>query len=345
MAKRQVFRISIAIALSVLCSAPHQSLAQGDMEGASDHPKVPRIEGTRIVAYQVSPYDEGVFIADVRASESGRNTLDIIDERKEGKLTRIIYEAPQGLSTLGILRNYQEAFASLGRVDEKYSCRDDTCPNNLGGAFIWRDSARMPTPYKTDRMLYSGSYYGNQAYWYAAVDGSAAQYSVSVYAAERRQGRYPGVQNWPAAGQNLIHVDIVESEAFEAQLEFVEADEIASKINETGRVALYGIQFDTDSTKLKPESSATLDEIAKALTAAPELSLFVVGHTDNSGTFEYNRDLSERRAQVVVNRLSTMHGIDTGRLKAFGVGPVAPIASNETEEGKALNRRVELVRQ
>jgi outer membrane protein OmpA-like peptidoglycan-associated protein len=71
----------------------------------------------------------------------------------------------------------------------------------------------------------------------------------------------------------------------------------------------------------------------------------VAGHTDNVGTYDYNMDLSQRRAKAVVAALAAEHGVEATRLRSVGVGPVAPIASNESEKGRAQNRRVELVKQ
>lgn len=76
------------------------------------------------------------------------------------------------------------------------------------------------------------------------------------------------------------------------------AEKMASEIASAGRVALYGIYFDTDKTDVKPESEAALNEIAKLLTGNPSLKVSIVGHTDNAGTFEHNMDLSQRRAVI-----------------------------------------------
>jgi outer membrane protein OmpA-like peptidoglycan-associated protein len=140
-------------------------------------------------------------------------------------------------------------------------------------------------------------------------------------------------------------LEIVESSTFESTLEFVNAKEMSQQISSEGRVALYGIQFDFDSAKLTPESSSTIGEIAKALADDPDLTLYVVGHTDNGGSLQYNRNLSSHRASSVVDMLVNVHGVDPGRLEPVGVGPVAPVASNDSEEGRALNRHVELVKQ
>jgi outer membrane protein OmpA-like peptidoglycan-associated protein len=113
----------------------------------------------------------------------------------------------------------------------------------------------------------------------------------------------------------------------------------------TGHVALYGIYFDHDKSDVKPESAPTLAEIAKFLKAEPKLSLYVVGHTDSVGTYDYNMALSARRAAAVVKELTGKHGIAAAPLKPAGTGPLAPVAPNDTEDGRAKNRRVELVKQ
>jgi len=120
---------------------------------------------------------------------------------------------------------------------------------------------------------------------------------------------------------------------------------MASSIKETGKVAIYGIYFDTGKATLKPESQPTLLEIAKLLKTNPGLKLYVVGHTDNTGAFDANVKLSMDRAAAVVNALVSKQSVNVASLKACGDGPTSPVATNDTEEGKALNRRVELVKQ
>ncbi len=122
------------------------------------------------------------------------------------------------------------------------------------------------------------------------------------------------------------------------------ADTWRDEIQATGHTAVYGIYFDTDKAELKPDSDPALKEIAKLLQNNATLSLRLVGHTDSIGDFTHNMALSEARAKSVVTALSTRFGVAGSRLSAHGVGPLAPVASNETEEGRAKNRRVELVR-
>lgn len=113
----------------------------------------------------------------------------------------------------------------------------------------------------------------------------------------------------------------------------------------TGHVEVPGIFFDTGKSELKPESAAAVGEIAKLLKSEPAVKVFIVGHTDNVASLDLNTRLSQARAEAVVQSLIAQHGIAAARLTARGVGPLAPVASNDTEEGRAKNRRVELVKQ
>ncbi len=136
---------------------------------------------------------------------------------------------------------------------------------------------------------------------------------------------------------------IVQKEAM-AQDIVADAKFLSDGLGATGHVAVYGILFDTDKAAIKPESETALQEIAKLLQQNPSLNVFVVGHTDSTGEFAHNMSLSDARAKAVVAALTAKHGIAAARLSAYGCGPLAPVASNDTDEGKAKNRRVELVK-
>lgn len=123
-----------------------------------------------------------------------------------------------------------------------------------------------------------------------------------------------------------------------------DAAALGESIAATGKAAVYGIYFDTGKSVMKPESNPALEEITKLLKHNGTLALFVVGHTDNIGNLESNLKLSADRADAVVKAL-TGKGIAASRLKSAGVGPYCPVASNRTDDGKAKNRRVELVEQ
>jgi outer membrane protein OmpA-like peptidoglycan-associated protein len=123
------------------------------------------------------------------------------------------------------------------------------------------------------------------------------------------------------------------------------AEAFAKEIGEKGKVAIYGIHFDTNKTEIKPDSETALKEVSKLLSQNPNLKLYIVGHTDNVGEFSYNMKLSQARAESVVKELTTKYGVALGRVMPYGVGPLSPVASNKTEEGRAKNRRVELIEQ
>jgi OmpA-OmpF porin, OOP family len=123
-----------------------------------------------------------------------------------------------------------------------------------------------------------------------------------------------------------------------------DAAALSASIAATGKAAVYGIYFDTGKSIVKPESTPALEEITKLLKQNGGLTLYVVGHTDNAGALDYNLKLSADRADAIVKALLN-RGIAASRLKGAGIGPYCPVASNRTEEGKAKNRRVELVEQ
>ena len=155
-----------------------------------------------------------------------------------------------------------------------------------------------------------------------------------------------GKETWVAvrAYPTLYRLTIVEREVMKQEVE-ANAEAMGNDINTTGHVSIYGIYFDTGKTEIKPESDAAIAEIAKLLKNDNALKVYVVGHTDNVGSFDANMNLSKDRAVAVSNLLISKHGIASSRLKAYGVSSLNPIASNKTEEGKAKNRRVELVEQ
>lgn len=138
-------------------------------------------------------------------------------------------------------------------------------------------------------------------------------------------------------------VDVMELKAMAQKMVTVKAAEMAQAINTQGRVALYGLYFDTAKAEVKPESKDTLEQIAQLLKTTPKLKLLVVGHTDNVGEFSGNMDLSRRRAESVIQALVHQYKVDRKRLSPVGVSFASPVASNDTEDGKAKNRRVELV--
>ena len=141
-----------------------------------------------------------------------------------------------------------------------------------------------------------------------------------------------------------IRVEIIEKEAMKQEI-VADSKFMAEGISSTGHVAIYGIYFDFNKSDIKPESDPALQEINKLLSNNPNLKVFIVGHTDNVGGVDYNMKLSQARADAVVKALTTKYKVNPQSLKAYGVGQLAPVAPNKTEDGRAKNRRVELVEQ
>jgi OOP family OmpA-OmpF porin len=140
----------------------------------------------------------------------------------------------------------------------------------------------------------------------------------------------------------LYRLTIVERKQMEQKVT-INPDALFGDITTTGHAAVYGIYFDHDSANIKQESKPSLKAIADMLKAKKSLKLFVVGHTDMTGGFEYNVGLSLKRANAVVKALVNEYGIAAERLAGKGAGPLCPVGSNKNENGRKLNRRVELV--
>lgn len=158
-----------------------------------------------------------------------------------------------------------------------------------------------------------------------------------------KDGKELWIEVWADwTGQYIL--TIVEKATMTQEL-VASADVFADGLKTTGHIAVEGIYFETGKSELKPESAAAIAEVAKLLKGSASLKLYVVGHTDNAGALDGNMKLSQDRAQSVVQALVKSHGTEAARLKAYGSGPYSPVASNDAEDGRAKNRRVELVKQ
>jgi outer membrane protein OmpA-like peptidoglycan-associated protein len=155
-----------------------------------------------------------------------------------------------------------------------------------------------------------------------------------------------GKETWiqTSSFNNWYRLNIVERQLMKQEI-VADAKAMGDDISNSGHVSVYGIFFDTGKSDLKPESDSAIIQIFKLLTINASLKLYVVGHTDNVGSIDANMKLSNDRANEVVKTLVANYGIAADRLKSYGVASLAPVASNDTEEGRAKNRRVELVKQ
>jgi outer membrane protein OmpA-like peptidoglycan-associated protein len=166
-----------------------------------------------------------------------------------------------------------------------------------------------------------------------------------TYTITRPSGEYWGLVGCGAGNAakcDRIQHKIIRVAAMEQSI-VVSADQIGKSIADTGKVVFYGIYFDTDKALVKPESEPTLAEMAKFLKANAQAKVFIVGHTDTQGSLERNQKLSKERAAAVAKALAASHGIGAERMTPEGVGPLAPVAANDSDAGRAKNRRVEMV--
>jgi flagellar motor protein MotB len=298
----------------LLLLSPTFGLAQQmDVEGSKDHPLISRYPGSVISDYIQKEFDD--YALPLSKVTDGRYEKT---QHVEGKVTGIYYETIGNRTALEIFRNYAAALKSAG-FQTLFTC------SKACGGLPPRGASPLDAAF--------GNYSGDAAHYLAAkLSRSEGDVYVTLWVYDSGFGI-------------KTFLTVVESKPMEAGLVTVDAAAMSGDISRTGHVAIYGILFDFNKADVKPESEPALKEIAKLLKQDPKLKLHVVGHTDSVGDLKSNMDLSRRRADAVVQVLTTKHGIAPARLRGEGVGPLAPVASNDTEDGRAKNRRVELVKQ
>ncbi len=284
---------------------------KGDVAGSKDYPGIGRFAGSVITGYEVKDFDATRLQA--ATFKDGKAT----DERKpEGRITRIAYKTGPGPSIVEVSRNFETQLKKAG-FDTLLACNTDEC----GGIPFTEALDTLPIP----------------AMW---IDGFDYRYYVGH---KQTAGGETYATVLVSKNNDEIYAQLVVAEVGAIENKMIDAAAMAKGLGEAGHIALYGIYFDTDKAVIKPESAPTLAEIAKLLNGQPALQVFIVGHTDNQGAYDYNLDLSRRRAEAVAAALAKSYKVAPGRMKTAGVGFLAPVASNATEPGRALNRRVELV--
>jgi len=310
-----------------------------DLPGARDHPLLKRFAHSEIIGYDIKRFDRYRLQTSTYKSYSfAKKTREYARPPLvvEGTVTRVWYEAAGQTSAIELMRNYQNELKA-NEFETLYDSTQDSAAvkwtgyfNNLGANEI-----------RTNRSHYV--FYGARDSGIQVCSAKLARPQGDIYVQltalqwdrdhpvyKARQGAY-------------IQVDIVEVTPMTQNMVTVTAGDMAKAITATGRVALYGIFFDFNKAEIKPESQPALEEIAKLLKAEPGLKLHVVGHTDTVGSLESNMTLSRNRADAVVKALVRDFDINPARLLPNGVAFLAPVAANTNEEGRAKNRRVELV--
>lgn len=334
--------VAAAAALSIALAAQ-----AGDIPGAKDPAFLKRYQGSQIVFSATRSFDDYALVVPDPA-HPGNWTSD----KREGAVTRLFYRVPAGHTALELLRNYEQASKEAGFAIayEQMPCKDqqpreptDRIFNLVQGTGI----AANPFVTRTGSYVFAAPL-GSFCFFTAKGAAGGQDIGLTVGVVEEKvpsQDDRMLMAQTPlkfAPGEILVMVDVVATKAMENKMVVVKAVDIADALANKGFIDLYGVYFDTDKTAVKPESAATLDEVATLLKIDRSLKLEISGHTDNTGKRDHNLKLSLGRAQAVVQTLVTKYGIDAKRLIAKGYGDSKPVAPNTNADNKAKNRRVEL---
>lgn len=314
-----------------------------DVAGSADHPVLKRFTGSVLAGYAQQDWEQRSF-PDASGVSKTENDQFAHPVSLEGKVTRLFYLAPLGKSPLEVYRNYQQALTAAG-FKTTWQCENEAqgCTkayfaldgHERGRGMRWAEG-NLPSA--------TGSGAWNLE---MAISFEQARMMVGTLSSG---GRTLNVLLFTSMAENsetrrsATYIEIVEPKAMPTGQVTVDAKAIGQGLQAEGKIALYGLFFDTGKTDVKAESKAQLDQMAAVLMAQPALKVLIVGHTDNVGSIDANLALSEGRAKAVVAAL-TQRGIAASRLQARGIANFAPIASNAAEDGRARNRRVEMVLQ
>jgi OOP family OmpA-OmpF porin len=301
-----------------------------DYPGSKDHPTISRYPGS-VIGY----HEEQKYITYNIATGPQTGYKQIKDWIKtEGKLTRIYYVVKGNTTLTEIYRNYIAAFNKGGFkiLSQGIDDKRNTSQSIGGRTFLGTFYENNPFPVDKDILLLNGS----------STSGGSCYIAAQLKTQEGEVYVVAGGTQYKT-DEKVLMVDVLEKTTMENDLISINANEMLKNIRAGGKMALYGIFFDSDKTEMKPESKPAMDEIAKLLQENPSLSLYVVGHTDMQGTFQYNISLSEKRAAAIIEALVKNYGVQASRLTPAGVASLAPVATNKTDKGRKLNRRVELV--
>lgn len=291
-----------------------------------------RYEGSELIGYRAPKFDE--YLLPLGPPSNVDPPAYEKSKKIEGQVSYYAYLAPAGRTPAELFRNYKQEFQRLG-IDVQYE--------KAAGQHGWFGPAfdKIADELDLGQIL---AYDEDEERLLVGKSRDAKPNYYLVFVTAYRDGIIPErLGDKVAKGQPLAQLVVVTADVMESKMAFVNADDMKQSIQDSGKVALYGLYFDTDKDVVKAESEPTLAEIAKLLKSDPALRLRVVGHTDNQGKADYNLGLSRRRAASVVAEIAGKYGIAASRLDAFGCGMYSPVASNGAEAGRAKNRRVELV--
>jgi len=298
-----------------------------DIPGSKDHPILSRYPGSSIKYFYQKDYNELQIPKAVKKAKPS----DLITVK--GKHTSILYKGPAEVATLQLFRNYETAIVNAGGKI-LFQCKGKFSPGGCDDYNQYYGLTFLST-------LYESRTQGDDQYLY--VQGSEDQALLVAVFDEPAKRTYVeiGFNGEFLDHPSSIQLEVIEEEKMAEGL--VTAKQIEEALNREGKIALYGIYFDTGKASLKERSKIELAELTAFLNRKPGIKVYIVGHTDDTGLLASNLSLSEDRASTVTQYLIKA-GIASERLLAKGVGPLSPVASNENDRGRSLNRRVEIVK-
>ncbi|ANJ67004.1 hypothetical protein A9404_06090 [Halothiobacillus diazotrophicus] len=306
-----------------------------DVSGCADNPIVSRFKGSEIagcraVRFEALTLPTGRWSDDKHAWTAARDL--------SGRVSRLVYTVPGQAGGQEVFQSYLSALKA-GGFTLAFSCHGfEDCGYGfaeqlLGGV---RDTLAK-RPNLVSHVISAASGEGKFSFLTAFLDRPQGEVGVSLMVVDRDKGS--------GLSMPVVVLRVVERQQMASGQVTVDARAMSKGLAKDGHIALYGIQFATDSAQIEHDSQGTLAQMAKMLVAEPKAKVFIVGHTDNTGQLAHNLALSKARAKAVVDALVTKYGIQPDRLMAEGVASFSPVASNASEAGRARNRRVEMVLQ
>jgi outer membrane protein OmpA-like peptidoglycan-associated protein len=321
------------------------TLPAKDAAGAADHPLLKRIEGSEIIWAKTTKFDEYTIPLEQVLFDYDKQTFKPTKtEKVEGARTTLYYKLPGETSTLEAVKQYEADLKPAG-FETLFTAAND----KLDDGFNRFVSQTFPTVKGATNLEYLHEFNHDEQRFMAlkgtGKSGNAIYVTLYAFVLQDVSTGFDELKESHQLdkGQTLLRVDVLETKAMEARMTVVKAAEITSSIQQTGRIAIYGVLFDTGKADLKPESADSLAEMAAAIQATPGKKYLIVGHTDNVGDFALNQTLSKNRAAAVTAALTKTYGVPASSLIPVGVGMAAPTAPNTDETGRAKNRRVEIV--
>lgn len=313
-----------------------------DVAGSADYALLKRITGSEIYFTRSIDYEQlKIALGKIEWSGAEAKVKPYESATVEGKILTNYYRMPEKLSVLEAFRNYEQELKEKGfEILFSGQGEDVETPgyNNQIAKEILNMTGTYGTPEQKAYWPFQHTDEKKAGYISAKKSGENGDIYVSVYLVTNTHNKWLQLP----VDLTLARMDVCETKAREQRMELVKSEQMASELSLNGRIALYGILFDHDKATLRTDSQTTLQEIARLLKEKSQLKILVVGHTDASGSFAYNRSLSQQRAETVVADLVSK-GISADRLFPVGVAFASPVAANISEDGRAKNRRVELV--